>query len=62
MKWQLNLRPPRQLVIDCCGNGYGEVCWSAPHGPVPGREIDEFEVAEDGCFSHHRIAFVSHLH
>ena len=62
MKCHLNLRPSRQLVVDCCGDGYGEVCWSAPHRPVPRWEIDKFEIAEECGFSHHRITFASHLH
>ena len=40
----------------------GEVRGAAPHRPVSGREVDEFEVAQGGDLGHHRVAFVGHLH
>jgi hypothetical protein len=49
-------------VAGCCRNGRGEVGRSAPHRPVPGREVDEFKVAQGGHLCHHRMSLAGHLH
>jgi RNA polymerase sigma factor (sigma-70 family) len=52
----------RPLVCLCrCRDGVGEIGWPAPHWPVPGRQVDQLEVAQARYLGEQRVPAASQL-
>ena len=44
-----------------CRDGFGEIGRPAPHRPVSGRQVDQFEVAQAGYLGEHRVPAAGQL-